>query len=413
MAIVKPFCGLRPIKEMAEKVASPPYDVISSQEAAEMASDNPFSFLHVVKSEIDLPPETDPYDPRVYQKAAENLNKLQQEGILVRDAVPCFYLYQQIMGGHKQIGLVACTSVEEYQQDIIKKHELTREVKELDRTNHVSHLNANSGPVFLTYKQQSKIDSLVTDFIDKNSPEYDFTSQGIRHTFWKVDKSDIIAELEGLFVKQTCLYVADGHHRSAAATRVAKLRQEENSGHDGNEEYNFFLSVLFPDNQMLIMAYNRVVKDLGDYNATQFLEQLNQNFQVEPQDEAFEPPVRHQFGLYLEGKWYSLQANEGTFSDQHPVESLDCSILQKNLLEPVLSIGDPRKDERINFIGGIRGLKELERLVDSGNYQVAFSLHPTSVEQLMTLADAGEIMPPKSTWFEPKLKSGLVVHALD
>lgn len=414
MAVIKPFRGLRPKKELAEKVASPPYDVLSSEEAREMAKDNPYSFLHINKPEIDLPPETDLYDETVYQKGRENLDRFIKEGILIQDEKPMFYVYRQIMGNHSQIGLVAGASVEEYEKGLIKKHELTRADKEEDRVKHVNTLNAQTGPVFLTYKAKPEIDTLINKII-KDEPEYDFTADdGIRHTFWLVDKDEDIQKLQDLFKELDCLYVADGHHRSAAAMRVKQMRQAQNPNHTGEEEYNYFLTVIFPHDQMYIMDYNRVVKDLNGLSKEEFLKKVEEKFEVKKLGSTAEKPKKkHEFVMYLDGEWYQLKAKPGTFNKNDPVEQLDVSILMNNLLVPILGIGDPRKDKRIDFVGGIRGLEELKRRVDSGDWKVAFGLYPTSIEDLMAIADAGKIMPPKSTWFEPKLRSGLVIHKLD
>ncbi len=414
MAIIKPFKGLRPRKELAAKVAAPPYDVLSSEEARALAKNNPYSFLHINKPEIDLPPGTDLYDESVYQKGKENLQRFIKEGILIQDEKPMFYIYRQIMGNHQQIGLVAGASVEEYEKNLIKKHELTRADKEEDRVKHVNTLNAQTGPVFLTYKAQPEIDALI-DQIIQNQPEYDFTAEdGIRHTFWLVENDEDIKRLQELFKKLDCLYVADGHHRSAAAMRVKQMRQAQNPDHTGEEEYNYFLTVIFPHNQMYIMDYNRVVKDLNGLSKDEFLQKVAEKFEIEKLGATTEKPSqKHEFRMYLDGEWYRLTAKPGTFDTNDPVAQLDVSILMENLLVPILGIGDPRKDKRIDFVGGIRGLEELKRRVDSGEMKVAFALYPTSIEDLMAIADAGKIMPPKSTWFEPKLRSGLVVHLLD
>ncbi|OQX71843.1 MAG: hypothetical protein B6D62_01280 [Candidatus Cloacimonas sp. 4484_275] len=414
MAKIRPFRGVRPKQELVEKVASPPYDVLSSEEARKMAAKNPFSFLHVVKPEIDLPENINIYDEAVYQKGKENLYKMISDGILIQDEKPCFYFYRLIMGNVNQIGLVAGASIEDYENDVIKKHEHTRADKEADRIKHVDTLNANTGPVFLTYPAQKEIDEL-TEKITGEKPLYDFeTEDGIRHTVWKVEDENRIKEIISLFSKIKNLYVADGHHRSASATIVGQRRRAANPNHTGEEEYNFFLSVIFPHNQLYIMDYNRVVKDLNGLEKDEFLKKVGEKFKVEEVtgNKPYKPEKAHTFGMYLDGKWYKLTALEGTYPKDDPVKSLDVSILQENLLAPILGIGDPRKDKRIDFVGGIRGLKELERRVDSGE-AVAFSMFPTSIEELMTIADAGKVMPPKSTWFEPKLRSGVIVHLLD
>lgn len=414
MSVVKPFRGLRPKQEYAEKVASPPYDVLNSEEAKDLAGDKPYSFLHVVKPEIDLPEDISIYDKRVYEKGAENLQKLMEDEIMIKEDQPCFYIYKQIMGDHEQVGLVAGASVEEYEKDLIKKHEKTRKVKEDDRTNHVNHLNANTGPVFLTYHARKAIDTLMNQIMEKSDPVYDFTSNdGIHHIFWVVSDDKDIKSIESEFAKLGCLYVADGHHRSASAARVKEMRQKKNSDHTGDEEYNYFLTVIFPHNQMYIMDYNRVVKDLNGNSKEEFLIKVEEKFEVEFQPKKVNPADKHTFGMYLDGDWYKLTSKADTYNETDPVGKLDVSILQENLLTPILGIGDPRKDERIDFVGGIRGLKELERLVDSGKFAVAFAMHPTSIEELMAIADANLMMPPKSTWFEPKLRSGLIVHTLD
>ncbi len=412
MAVVKPFRGLRPLPELAEKVASPPYDVLSSEEARELAKGNPYSFLYVIKPEIDLPEGIDLYDDRVYAKGKEHLDRLCREGVLRQDDKPCFYIYKQKMGDHLQIGLVACASVDDYERDVIKKHEHTREEKEIDRARHIYTLNANTGPVFLTYPAVEDIDKLIQRAMERE-PVYDFESDGVRHTFYVVDDPFLTDALESAFRNVPVLYVADGHHRSAAATRVRKMKAEENPDHTGDEEYNYFLVVIFPHNQMKIMDYNRVVKDLNGLGVEEFFRKIEEKFSVEEWGGQYKPDTPHTFGMYIGGKWYRLTAKQGTFDEDDPVLSLDVSILQENLLAPVLGISDPRKDKRINFVGGIRGLGDLERLVDSGEYKVAFAVYPTTINQLMAIADAGKVMPPKSTWFEPKLKSGLVIHTFD
>lgn len=414
MAIVKPFRGLRPRPDIADKVAAPPYDVLDSNEARQMAKGNPISFLHVNKPEIDLDPKIDLYDPRVYQKGAENLKKFIADGIMFQDKKPMFYVYRQIMGDHQQTGLVACASVDEYERDLIKKHELTRPDKEDDRVNHIHTVNAQVGPVFLTYRAQKPIDQLI-EKITATEPEYDFISPDkVRHILWLVEDAQFIRKIIDLFAAIDYLYVADGHHRSAAAQRVRDLRRKANPHHKGTEEYNYFLSVIFPHDQMMILDYNRVVKDLNGLSKDEFLEKVKTKFEVELiGKEPYKPKKHKEFGMYLDGKWYRLTAKPKSYNEKDPVKRLDVSILQDNLLEPILGIGDPRKDKRIDFVGGIRGLKELEKRVKSGDWKVAFALYPTSIEELMTIADSGKIMPPKSTWFEPKLKSGLVVHLLD
>lgn len=415
MSRIKPFRGLRPIPEKAAQVASPPYDVLNSGEAREMAAGNPISFLHVVKPEIDLPEGTDLYSDEVYATGAKNLKRLAEDGVLKRDERPCFYLYRQIMkiGGedHAQTGVVAGASVEEYERGLIKKHELTREAKEKDRTRHVETLDANTGPVFLTYRADPGIDALVASACEAE-PEYDFTAEdGIAHTLWVVDDEAGIAAFAEAFSKLPHMYVADGHHRSASGSAVGAKRRAANPDHTGDEEYNFFLSVIFPHDQMYIMDYNRVVLDLAGLSEEEFLARVGEKFDVASTDTP-SPERATEFGMYLGGKWYRLKAKAGTYDPDNPVAGLDVSILQQNLLSPVLKIGDPRTDDRIDFVGGIRGTEELERRVNEGA-AVAFAMFATSIEQLMAIADADEIMPPKSTWFEPKLRSGLVTRPLD
>jgi uncharacterized protein (DUF1015 family) len=414
MSVIKPFKGLRPKPEFAEKVASHPYDVINSQEAREIAKGNPYSFLHVNKPEIDLPEGTDLYSDVVYEQGAKNLKKLIDESIMMQDETPCFYIYKQIMGRHEQIGLVAGASVEEYDSDLIKKHELTRVDKENDRLKHVLSLNAQVGPVFLTYTAKETIDNIITNLV-KNDPVYNFTSNdGIKHIFWVVSNNSDIQKIQNEFAQIDYLYVADGHHRSAAASRACKELKAKNQNHTGEEEYNYFLTVIFPHNQMYIMDYNRIVKDLNGLSKREFLDKIITKFLVREfsDSDSYKPVVKHDFGMYLDGNWYKLSAIPGTWDDSQPTERLDVSILYNNLLEPVLGIGNPRTDKRIDFVGGIRGMKELEKRVNSGEMTVAFSLYPTSIEDLMAIADAGKTMPPKSTWFEPKLRSGLVIHQI-
>ena len=422
MVNVKPFQGLRPIPEKVGEVASPPYDVLDSNEAREKAKDNPISFLHVVKPEIDLDPSIDVHDPSVYAKGAENLNRLIDDRVMARDAKPCYYIYKLRMGDHEQIGLVAAASVEDYENDLIKKHEYTRPDKEKDRVDHVDHLNAQTGPVFLTYRADAGIDGLMEEGM-KKEPVYDFIGDyDVQHTFFVVDDDALIKKIQDAFLKVDALYVADGHHRSAAATRVKNQRKDANPDHDGTEEYNYFLTVIFPDAQMQILDYNRAVVDLNGLAPEEFINKVSEYFSVQPfsascgccgSGESCKPEQMHTFGMYLEGQWYCLEAKPDSFDENDPINSLDVAILQNNLLTPVLGVGDPRTDKRIAFIGGIRGLGELERLVDAGKYAVAVAPYPTSIHQLLAVADAGKVMPPKSTWFEPKLRSGVVVHMLD
>jgi len=413
MIRVKPFKGVRPAKEFAKKVASFPYDVINSQEAIKIARGNEYSFLHIVKPEIDLPEGTDTYDEKVYQKGKENYDRLKREKILIKDETPSFYIYREKMGDIEQKGLVVCCHIDDYLENRIKKHEHTRTVKEEDRIKHVQTIDANTGPVFLTYRRNNELQDIIEDFMKDNLPEYDFKSDdGIEHTFYKISDQDIIKRLIALFGSIEALYVADGHHRSAAAAKTGKRRREANDNHTGNEEYNWFLAIIFPHDELHIMDYNRVVKDLNGNTEEEFLEKVKKDFYVEPRGSKYSPEDQKMFGMYLNGKWYKLTAIEGHYDNEDVIESLDVALLQKNLLTPILNIGDPKTDERIDFIGGIRGLEELEKLVDSGEFKVAFSMHATAIEQLMDVADMNKVMPPKSTWFEPKLRSGLISHDL-
>jgi uncharacterized protein (DUF1015 family) len=412
MAHIEPFRGVRPRRDLARLVAAPPYDVLSSEEAREMAAGNPYSFLHIGKPEIDLPPGTNPYADEVYAKGRENFDRLIREGTLARDPAEYFYIYKQLWGDHVQIGLVAVSSCQDYLDDIIKKHELTRPDKENDRMRHIEALGAQTGPVFLTYRRREAIDGLVASGSDR-SPEYDFmTDDGVRHIFHIVDNPGLISRLKEAFAAIDHLYVADGHHRSAAATRIKVERDRANPGASGREEYNFFLSVIFPHNQMKILPYNRVVRDLNGLTPEAFLAGVDERFIRRPGDRKT-PAKSREFCLYVDGRWHVLEPRPGTYDPDDPIGALDVSILQANLLAPVLGITDPRTDKRIDFVGGIKGPDGLENKVRSGPYQAAFSLFPTTIDQLFAVADSGRIMPPKSTWFEPKLKDGLAVHMID
>ncbi len=413
MAVFRPFKALRPTPEYASKVAALPYDVMNSEEAKVMVEGNPYSFLHVDKAEVDLPDCTDIYCDEVYAKANENLLKLESDGICKMDETPCFYIYQQIMNGRAQTGLVGCAWVDDYINNRIKKHELTRADKEADRIRHVDTCDANTGPIFLCYKGQAEITDIIETY-KQGTPEYNFTTDdGISNTVWVINDAEACKKLADLLGNVGDFYIADGHHRCASAVNVAKMRREQNPDYNGTEEFNFFLAVLFPAESLEIMDYNRVVKDLNNNTESEFIDKIKADFVVEdaPCDGAYHPEAKHTFGMYMSGKWYKLTAKDGTFDPQNPVDQLDVSILQKNLLTPILNIGDPRTDKRIDFIGGIRGLGELERLVDGG-MAVAFSMYPTTLDDLMAIADANLIMPPKSTWFEPKLLSGLFIHKL-
>ncbi|PKK89985.1 MAG: DUF1015 domain-containing protein [Candidatus Wallbacteria bacterium HGW-Wallbacteria-1] len=421
MAVIRPFRGLRPPREKASRVASFPYDVINSEEAREIASGNPDSFLHVVKPEIDLPADIELYDDRVYARACQNLDEFVAKGVLIQDEKRHFYVYRQIMGEHSQIGLVVCCHVKDYLEGRIKRHEFTRRDKEDDRTRHVSDTDVNAGPVFLTYRSNEKVNAIVNEVVT-GKPEYDFISDdGIKHTLWLIEQDSKMAELTEQFSAISELYVADGHHRAASAARVGSERKEGNPSHSDDSEYNFFLAVLFPHDQLMILDYNRVVKTLNNHSSEEFMRLVGEKFEIRDEGPArysdgeegcFVPEQVHTFGMVLDGKWYSLVPKVGTYPENDPVDSLDVSILQKNLLAPILGIGDPRSDKNIDFVGGIRGRAHLVKLVENGGFKVAFAMCPTSIEQLMAIADAGEVMPPKSTWFEPKLRSGLVVHSL-
>ncbi len=411
MSRIKPFRAYRPRPEHARDIASYPYDVVSSDEARELAKGNPHSFLHVGKPEIDLDPSISLYDDRVYAKGVENLRRLISTGELFRDAAPCFYVYQQRMGDHVQAGLVGACSVREYEQDLIKKHEYTRKDKEDDRTRHVTECDANAEPVFLAYRARKEIDALV-DRVRARKPVYDFTADdGIAHPVWVVDDAGETADLERMFAAVPCLYVADGHHRTAAAVRHGQMMRGRIASRTGEEPFEYFMAVVFPHDQLRILDYNRVVKDLNGLTAPAFLAKVAERFDVAPAPDPH-PPRPRTFGLYLEGRWHHLSAKPGTYPADDPVKGLDVSILQDNLLAPVLGIADPRTDKRVDFVGGIRGMGELEKRCRNG-CAAAFSLYPTSLDQLMAVADAGKVMPPKSTWFEPKLRSGLLVRLLD
>lgn len=414
MAILKPFKAYRPTTELADKVAALPYDVMNSDEARKMVVDNPYSFLHVDKAEIDLDPNVDIHDRLVYEKARENLQTMIQNKILIQDKSDKLYIYKQVMDGRSQIGLVGCTAIDDYLNDIIKKHEYTRPDKEQDRINHVDYTNANTGPIFLTYKKNDEVNREINNWINTNKSQYDFTSQdGIHHTVWVIDDNDVIEKLTSLFQNIDHLYIADGHHRSASAAKVGLKRREEFPNYDGTEEFNFFLSVIFPDEDLYIMDYNRVVKDLNGLSTKEFIDKVKEKFEVKSYEGegGFKPKEKHTFGMYLDGNWYELKAKKGMFDPEDPVERLDVSILQNNILGPILGIKDPRTDTRIDFVGGLRGLAELESRVSDG-MKVAFSMYPTTIDDLIAIADAGKVMPPKSTWFEPKLRSGLFIHEL-
>lgn len=413
MAILKPFKGIRPVSAKAKQVASKPYDVLNEKEAREECKGNPDSFYHVIKPEIDFPDEHDHYAPEIYHRGKQNFDRMVKEGIFFEDEKECLYIYQQTMNGRKQNGIVGCANIDDYFNDVIKKHELTRPDKEEDRKNHIRASKLNYEPVFFAYPQSSALDAIVNEVV-KGVPEYDFVADdGIGHTFWVVKNDEVINLIVKEFSLIPCTYVADGHHRTAAAALVGKEMREANAHHRGDEEYNYFLAVHFPDDQLAIMDYNRVVKDLNGMTDEAFLEALKKNFTIEENGvEIYKPAALHRFGMYLAGKWYAMEAKKGTYNDTDPIGVLDVTILSEQILTPLLNIKDLRTDKRIDFVGGLRGLGELRRRVDSGEMRVAFALYPVTMQQLMDIADTGNIMPPKTTWFEPKLRSGLVLHSL-
>ena len=406
MAIIKPFKALKPKKELAEQVASRPYDVLNSEEAKKEAAGNNYSFLRITKSEIDLPDGIDTHSQQVYDKAKSNLELFIQNGTLHPEEKPCYYIYQLIMNGKSQTGLVCVSSVEDYFNDIIKKHELTRPEKEKDRIDHMRTIHAQTGNVFMAYRDVMEINALINGWKAKNTPEYDFTaSDGIKHTIWVINRDDVINSITNLFAtKVPNTYIADGHHRAASAAKVSKQLP-------GSEDAKFFLTTIFPESQLAILDYNRVVKDLDDLTTEEFIGALQDDFMITYSPEPVKPAVLHEFGMYLEDEWYILTARKGTYS-KDPIGVLDVTILQKNVLDKILDIEDPRTDTRVDFVGGIRGLEELEKRVNSGEMAAAFSLYPVTLEQLFAIADSGKVMPPKSTWFEPKLRDGLLTHLI-
>lgn len=414
MATIKPFRGLRPPKDLVEQVVSRPYDVLNSEEARKEAEGNEKSLYHIIKPEIDFPVGTDEHDPRVYQKAAENFQKFQDKGWLVQDQKECYYVYAQTMNGKTQYGLVVGAYVPDYMNGVIKKHELTRRDKEEDRMKHVRVNNANIEPVFFAYPDNPELDQIIAKYTERE-PEYDFiANDGFGHTFWIIDEENDIRRITEIFAKIPSLYIADGHHRSAAAALVGAEKAQQNPHHKGNEEYNYFMAVCFPDNQLTIIDYNRVVKDLNGLTDEEFLKRVAEHFIIEDKGtEIYKPAKLHNFSLYLSGHWYSLIAKPDTYDDSDPIGVLDVTISSHYILDEILGIKDLRSDKRIDFVGGIRGLGELKRRVDSGEMRVALALYPVTMKQLMDIADTGNIMPPKTTWFEPKLRSGLVIHKLD
>ncbi len=416
MAIVKPFKGLRPPKELVKDIASRPYDVLNSSEAREEARGNEKSLLHIIKPEIDLPEGTDEHADAVYAKAVENFKKFKTYGWLEEDRDPKFYIYAQTMHGKTQYGIVGCAATSDYEKNVIRKHELTRPDKEEDRIRHVYDTNANMEPVFFAYPAVAEIDAVVQRIVDSREPEYDFTANdGIQHTMWLVQSLEDNITIEKLFAEKVpYTYVADGHHRTAAAAKVGVRKKAENPKHTGKEPYNYFMAVHFPDNQLTIIDYNRVVKDLNGMSTEKFLARLAENFEVECKGpQTYRPDRLHNFGMYLAGNWYALTAKPAAYNSNDPISVLDVTISSNHILRDLLGIEDLRRSKRVEFVGGIRGLDELKMRVDSGEMKVAFALYPVSMNQLMNIADSGNIMPPKTTWFEPKLRSGLVIHALD
>ncbi len=414
MAIIKPFKGVRPPKNLVEKVESRPYDVLESEEARVEAGDNEMSLYHIIKPEIDFEPGTSEYDPRVYQKAAENFKAFQEKGWLVQDDKEQYYIYAQTMNGKTQYGLVVGAYVDDYLNGVIKKHELTRRDKEEDRMKHVRVNDANIEPVFFAYPDNDVLNTLIMRYAS-TQPEYDFIApiDGFRHQFWVISGDEDIQTVTKEFAKMPSLYIADGHHRSAAAALVGAEKAKQNPRHTGKEEYNYFMAVCFPASQLTILDYNRVVKDLNGMTSEQFLTALKEDFEVECKGtEPYRPAKLHEFSLYLDGKWYSLVAKRGTYDDTDPIGVLDVDISSRLILDKLLGIKDLRSDKRIDFVGGLRGLEELKRRVDSGEMKMALALYPVSMKQIMDIADSGKIMPPKATWFEPKLRSGLIIHKL-
>lgn len=413
MATVRPFRAIRPDAKLASQVISLPYDVMNRKEAAEMAAGNPYSFLHICRAEIDLPEQENPYDPSVYEKAKTNIEERLENGIFIQETEPALYIYRQVMDGRVQTGIVGCVSVDEYQNNVIKKHEFTRVEKELDRINHFDVCNANTEPVFLTYRDDKRIRTIMEGFISGNEPVYDLVSEdGIAHTLWIIDDKAVLENLTSLFAEIPELYIADGHHRSASACKVGIKRREENPDYTGDEEFNYFMAVIFPDNDLKIFDYNRVVKDLNGNTPEEFIDKIKTSgFDIEDMgSEIYYPESKHIFSMYLDGKWYRLTAKDEIIPD-HVTDSLDVAILQNNLLHPVLGIEDPRTDKRIDFVGGIRGLEELEKRAQS-DMRIGFAVYPVDISDLLNVADNDMVMPPKSTWFEPKLGSGLFLHSL-
>lgn len=411
--LIQPFPAIRPAASIAREVSCLPYDVMNRAEALKMAHENPHSFLHVIRSEIDLDPMVDAYDEAVYQKAAENLQQLIQSGSLIQDSQPSFYLYRQTMAGRSQLGIVACFSIDDYVNDRIKKHELTRPDKETDRIRHFDTCNAHTEPVFLTHRSNASLTQFLQDCTQRQAPEYDFiTEDGIGHALWVIQEPADVERIKAIFDEEVpSLYIADGHHRSASSAKIGLQRREQQKDLDPNDPSQYFMAVSFPQEDLLIMEYNRVVKDLNDLSPEEFITRVEAHFECLPVDEAYQPEEKHTFGMLLNHQWYALKAKSHTYQPDDVISQLDVSILQNWLLQPILGICDPRTDQRIDFVGGIRGIGELEKRVQT-DMTLAFSLFPTTIEDLLQVADEQKIMPPKSTWFEPKLRSGLFVHSL-
>lgn len=411
MAIIKSFKALRPVQNLASKIAALPYDVMNSEEAREMVKDNEYSFLHVDRAEVNLSKEINIYDKVVYEKARDVLDEMIDNGLYIEENKPCMYIYKQTMNGKSQTGLVICASIDDYINNKIKKHEHTRKAKELDRINHVDYCDANTGPIFLTYRNQAEISMIMNKWM-QNNPLYDFISEdGNGHTVWIIDGDNDIEKLTTLFEGIDSLYIADGHHRAKSAVEVGLKRRRENPNYTGEEEFNYFLAIVYPDNQLEVLDYNRTVKDLNGLSDDEYLSVIQKDFKVKVSQSPVKPTKKHTFGMYMNNTWYELEAKEGTFNEEDPMDRLDVSILQNNLLSPILGIYDPTKSDRIEFIGGIRGIKELEKRADN-DMKVSFSMFATTTDDIMSIADSGMIMPPKSTWFEPKPRSGLFIHKL-
>ena len=412
MAKISPFKGLRPTKNLAAEVATLPYDVVSVDEAREFKK-NPYNFYHVTRAEIDLPENVDVHSMQVYEKAKENLELMVHDKVLVQDTEPCYYIYELVMNGRSQTGLVCGSSIDDYYNGIVKKHEFTRPEKEQDRINHIVTTGAQTGIVFLAYNDCDSVQTIIEDWKSSHKPDYDFTAaDGVRHIFWVIDDYGKVASITHHFAQDVpCTYIADGHHRAASAARVCKDMRENGYSVDGEEAFNYFVTCIFPASQLEIMDYNRVVKDLNGLSADEFIHILKQDFEVTPQTAAIKPTQPHEFGMYISGSWYRLMAKPGTWTND-PIGILDVTILQKNVLDKMLNIKDPRVDKRVDFVGGIRGMEGLEKRVDSDDMAAAFSLYPVSIKQLFDIADSGNVMPPKSTWFEPKLRDGLVVYMI-